>query len=135
MQFFVGKFPYPAGGIILGVDRLTTSGRRMFAHVTVPTSGRRIKIYVAAARNFLVRGLSSTLVETIIFQPEDSILPGWEKFSISGWRKQFFFGKFQLSGLRIEIYLTEPGSYLLERLSSKLVETIIFRPEDSMLPA
>ena len=119
----------------MGLDRLTTSGRRMFARVTVPTSGRKIEIYLAAARNFLVRGLSSTLVESIIFRPEDSVLPGWEKFLTSGRRIEFFLGKFQLSGPRIEIYLAEPGSYLLERLSSKLVDTIIFRPEDLMLPA
>jgi hypothetical protein len=100
----------------------------------VPTSGRRIEIYLAEARNFLVGGLSSTLVETIIFRPEDSILPGWEKFSTSGQRMQFFLGKFQLSSWRIEIYIAEPGSFLLKRLSSTLVETIIFRPEDSMLP-
>jgi len=135
MQFFVGKFQYPAGGIISGLDRLTTSGRRMYAHVTVPTSGRRIEIYLAAAQNFLVGGLSLTLVETIIFRPEDSILLGSEKFSTSGQRIQFFLGKYQLSGRRIEIYLAEPGSYLLKRLGSKLVETIIFRAEDSMLPA
>jgi hypothetical protein len=75
------------------------------------------------------------LVETIIFRPEDSILPGWAKFSTSGRRKQFLLLKFQLFGRRSEIYLAEPGSYLLERLSSTLVETDIFRPEDSMLPA
>jgi len=75
------------------------------------------------------------LVETIIFWPELSILPGWKEFSTSGWRIQFFLGNFQLSGRRIEIYLAEPGSDLLERLSSTLVENIIFRPEDSMLPA
>jgi len=135
MQFFVVKFYYPAGGIFLGLDGLTTSGRRMFAHVTVPTSGRRIEIYLAAARNFLAAGLSSTLVETIIFWRVDSILPRRKKVSTSGWRIQFCWGKSQLSGRRIEIYLPEPGSYLLGRLRSKLVQTIIFRPEDSMLPA
>jgi len=106
-----------------------------FARFKVQTSGRRIEIYLATASNFLVGGLSSTLVETIIFRPDHSILPGWEKFSTSGQRIQFFLGKFQLSGRRIEIYLAEPGSYLLERLISKLVETIIFEPDDSMLPA
>jgi hypothetical protein len=29
MQFFVGKIQYPAGTLILGLDGLTTSGRRM----------------------------------------------------------------------------------------------------------
>ena len=114
----------------MGLDRLTTSGRRMLAHVTVPTSGRRIEIYLAAARNFLLGGLSSTLVETLIFRPEDSIPSGWEKFSTSGRRMQFVLEKVQLSGRRIEIYLAEPGSYLLERHSSILVETIMSWPED-----
>jgi len=104
------------------------------AHLTVPTSGQRIEIYLAESRKCLFGGLSSMLVETIIFQPEDSILPGCMKFSTSGRRTQFLLQKFQLFGRRSEIYLAEPGSYLLERLSSTRVETDIFRPEDSMLP-
>ena len=103
--------------------------------MTVPTSGRRIEIYLAEARKYLFGGLSSTLVETIIFRPEDSILPGCAKFSTSGRRTQFLLLKFQLFRRGSEIYLAEPGSYLLERLSSTLVETDIFRPEDSKLPA
>jgi len=130
MQLFVGKFHYPAGWIISGLDRLTTPGLRMVAHVTVPTSGQRIVIYLAAARNLPVRGLSSTLVETFIFRPEDPILPGWEKFSTSCWRIRFFLGKFQLSGRKIEIDNVEHESYLLEKLSSKLVESNIIRPEN-----
>jgi len=39
-------------------------------------------------------------------------------------------GKFQLSGSRIEIYLAESVSFLLERLGSILVETIISLPGD-----
>jgi len=75
------------------------------------------------------------LVKTIIFQPEHSILPGWEKISTSSRSIQFFLGKFQNSRWRIGIYLAEPGSYLLARLISTLVESIMFLPEDSMLPA
>jgi hypothetical protein len=105
------------------------------AHLTVPTSDRRIEIYLAEARKCLFGGLISTLVETIIFRPEDSILPGWAKCSTSGRRTQFLLRKFQLFGRRSEIYLAEPGSYLLERLRSTLVETDIFRPDDSVLPA
>jgi hypothetical protein len=105
------------------------------AHLRVPTSGRRIKMYLSEARKCLFGGLSSTLVETVIFGPEDSILPGWAKLSTSGRKRQFLLRKLQLFERRSEIYLAEPGSYLLERLSSTLVETDIFRPEDSMLPA
>jgi len=104
------------------------------AHLTVPTSGRRIEMYLAEARKCLLGGLSSSLVETIIFRPEDSILPGWAKLSTSGRKTQFLLRKFQLFERRSEIYLAEPGSYRLERLSSTLVETDIFRPEYSMLP-
>jgi hypothetical protein len=105
------------------------------AHLTVPTSGWRIEIYLAEARKCQFGGLSSTLVESIIFRPEDAILPGCAKFSTAGRRTQFLLRKFQLFGRRSEIYLAQPGSYLLERLSSTLVETDIFRPEDSMQPA
>jgi hypothetical protein len=38
---------------------------------------------------------------------------------------QFIFGKFQLSGQRIEIYLPESGIFLPEGLNWILVETII----------
>jgi len=103
------------------------------AHLAVPTSGQRIEIYLAEARKCLFSGLSSTLEETIMFQPEDSILPGLAKFSTSSRRTQFLLQKFQLFGRRSEIYRAEPGSYLLERLCSKLVETNIFRPADSIL--
>jgi len=105
------------------------------AHLTVPTSLRRLEMYLAEARKCLFGGLSSTLVATIIFRPKDSVLPGWVKVSISGRKTQFLLRNFQLFERRSEIYLAEPGSYLLERLSSALVETDIFRPEDSMVPA
>jgi len=41
----------------------------------VSTSGRRIEIQLVDAQNFLVGGLSLTLVETIILRPEDKITP------------------------------------------------------------
>jgi len=104
------------------------------AHLTVPTSSQRIWIYLAEARNFLVRGLSSKLIETIIFRLEDLLLPGWVKLSTSSQRMQFLLGKFQLSGRINDLYRAEPGSYLLESLSSTVVETNIFWPQDSMLP-
>jgi hypothetical protein len=100
----------------------------------VQTSGRKIEIYIAESRNILVGGLSSTLVETIIFLPEDSTLPRWEKCTTFDRRMQLFLGQFPLSSHRFEIYITEPWSFLLKRISSMLVETIIFQPEDSMLP-
>jgi len=52
----------------------------------VSASGQIIEMYLAQARNCLVGRLSSTPVATIIFHPDDSILPGWEKFSTSGQR-------------------------------------------------
>ena len=94
MQFFVRKFQNLAGGFI--AFQLLVAG--YFAHLTVPTSGWRIDIYLAEAWNFLVRGWSSRLLETIIFQQEHSILPGWAKFSTSGWRIQFFLGNFNFPG-------------------------------------
>jgi hypothetical protein len=99
-----------------------------FNHLTVPTSGRGIEIYLAEAGKYLFGGLSTKLVETIIFRPEDSIIPCYTNFSTSGRRTQFSLRKIQLSGRRSEIYLAEPGSYVLERLGSTLVETDIFRP-------
>jgi len=105
------------------------------AHCTVPTSGRRIEIYLAEARNFLFGGLSSALVETIIFRLEDSKLPRWAKFSSFSRRMEFLLGKYQLSRRRSEIYPAELESYLLNRLGSTQVETNIFRPEDSILDA
>jgi hypothetical protein len=48
---------------------------------------------------------------------------------------QFILPKFQPFRQRSEIKIAVPGSYLLERLSSTPVETKIFRPENSMLPA
>jgi hypothetical protein len=41
--------------------------------------------------------LNSTLSTTIIFQPENLIIPSWEKFWTSCQRMQFFLGKFQLA--------------------------------------
>jgi hypothetical protein len=106
-----------------------------WAYLTFPTSGQTIEIYIAVARKCLVGGVSSMLLETIIFRPEDSILPGWAKFSTSGRRTKFLLPKFHIFGRRSEIYLEKPGSYLLERFGSTLAETNIFWPEDSMLPA
>jgi len=71
-------------------------------------------MFLAEARKCLFGGLSSTLVETIIFRPEDSMRPVCEKFSTSGRSMQFLLGKIQLSGRRIEIYLADSGSFLLE---------------------
>jgi len=48
---------------------------------------------------------------------------------------QLVLGKFQLSAWRIHIYLAEARSFLLERLSSTLEATIIFRPDDLIIPA
>jgi len=45
----------------------------------------------------------------------------------------YFLGKFQLSGWRIVIYLAEPRSFLLERLSLTLVATIIFLSDDQII--
>jgi len=105
------------------------------ANWNVPISSQRIEIYAAEAQTFLVVGLCFTLLETLIFQSEDCLVPGLEKLSTCGQRMQFFLGKFQLSGQRIAIYIADPESLLLERLSSTLVGTNIFRPNDSMLPA
>jgi len=104
-------------------------------HLNNPTSSRRIEIYLAEALYFLVGGLRSTLLETIFIRPVDSILPGCEKFSTSEPKMQFFWGMFQPSGRIIEICITEPGSFLPERLSSTFIKTMIFWPEHSMLPA
>jgi len=54
------------------------------------------------------------MVETTIFLPEDSMLAAWEKLSTSDQGMQFLLGKIQLSGWRIEIYLADSGSFLLE---------------------
>ena len=125
----------PEDSILPGCAKFSTSSRR--TQLLLPKFqlfGRRSEIYLAEPGSYLLERLSSTLVETDIFRPEDSMLPAWEKFSTSGRSMQFLLGKIQLSGRRIEIYIAEPGSFLLKRLSSTLVETIIFRPEDSMLP-
>jgi hypothetical protein len=56
-------------------------------------------------------------------------------FSDDSCRKtQLMLWKFQLSGRRSDIYRAEPGNCLLDRFSSKLVETNIFRLQDSILP-
>jgi hypothetical protein len=75
---------------------------------------RRSETYLAEPESYLLERLSSTLVETDIIRPEDSMLPAWEKFSTSGRSMQFLLGKIQLSGRRIEIYLADSGSFLLE---------------------
>jgi len=72
--------------------------RGFCAHLTDSTSGKWIVIYLAEARNSLFGGLGSMLAETIIFRPEDTILHGWVKSSVSGWRTQFMLRKFQLLG-------------------------------------
>jgi hypothetical protein len=46
----------------------------------VSASGWRFVMYLAKARNLLVGRLNSTLSTTIIFQPENLIIPSWEKF-------------------------------------------------------
>ena len=96
-----------------------------FANWNVPTSSPRIEICVAEAQTFLVVGLCFTLLDTLIFHSEDWLVPGWDKSSTSNQGMQFFFGKFQLSGQRIAIYLAEPESLLLERLSLTLVGTSV----------
>jgi hypothetical protein len=63
---------------------------------TVSTSSRRTQIYPVETQTFLLGRLSSTLVETIISQPEDSITSASKKFSTSGQRMQLFCPNFQL---------------------------------------
>jgi hypothetical protein len=75
-------------------------------HLTVSTSGRKIQIYLADPPKCLVGGLSSTLVKTIIFRLEDSIIPCWVKFSTTSRRTQFLLPKFQSFEGRSEIYIT-----------------------------
>jgi len=125
----------PAGTLnIPGCEKIPTSGWRIQFFVgKFQRSGQRIKIYIAETGSYLLERLSSTLAETIIFRPEDSMPQAWGKFSPSSRRMQFLLRKFQLSGQRIEIYLAESGGCLLERLSSLLVETHISRLEDSIL--
>ena len=109
----------------------TTSGQRMqFLLGEFQLSGQRIEIYLAESGSYLLETPSSTMVETIISQPEYEKLSAWEKLSTSGWRMQFLWGKFELSGWRMEINLADSGSFLLKTLSSTLVETIISRPGD-----
>jgi len=76
--------------------------------------GRRTDIYLAEPGSNLLQRLSSMLVQTNIFRPEDSMLPVWEKFPTSGQRVQFLLGESQLSGQTIEIYLVDSVSFLLE---------------------
>jgi len=103
------------------------------AHLQVPTSSRSIVIYLAETKNFLVGRQSSMLVATIIFWTGDSILSGWETFSTTDRRMQFFLGNFQHSGWRIDIYIAQTGSFLIKSLRS-IEETVIFWLDDSMLP-
>jgi len=93
-------------------------------------SGRIIEIYLAEPGSYILERLSSMLVKTKIFRPEDSMLPAREKSSDSCWKMQFLMGKFQLSGRRIQINLEDYWSFVLERLGSILVATIISWPED-----
>jgi len=46
----------------------------------VSTSSRRIEIYLPETVNFLIGRQSSTLLETIISCPADSIVSVWRKF-------------------------------------------------------
>jgi hypothetical protein len=46
----------------------------------VSASGWRIEMYLAEAQNRLVGRLNSILLATIIFRPDDKIIPAWEKF-------------------------------------------------------
>jgi len=96
----------------------------------VSASSRGIVMYIASARNFLVGRLSSTMVATINFRPDDYILPAWEKFLNFQSETAILLGKVSTSGRRIEIYLAEAFNFLLGRLTSSLLETIIIRPED-----
>jgi len=76
----LGKFQLPAGGLDSALDRFPTSGQGMylsFEEFQLPAGGLRSEYQTL--RDFLVRGLSSTLVESIIFRPEDHLLHGWEK--------------------------------------------------------
>jgi hypothetical protein len=59
-------------------------------------SDRRGEIYLAQAGNFVVGRLSSTVVESIIFQLVDAIQSARETVSTSGLRMQFFVGMYQL---------------------------------------
>jgi len=95
-----------------------------------PVSSRRIQIDIAEPEIFLLERLSSTLVETIFFWAEDSLLPASEKLTNSGQIMQLCFGKFQLSSQRICIYLAESDSFLLERLVPTLVDNTASKPED-----
>jgi hypothetical protein len=79
--------------------------------------------------------LSSTLVETHIFRPENGMLPACEKLSTSGGGIQTLLEKIQLSGRIIEINLADSGSCLLEWHISIMVETTISRQEYFLLSA
>jgi hypothetical protein len=72
------------------------------------------KIDLAEPGNYLLKWLISTLVETNIFRPEYSMLPGWGKFSTSSRSMLFLLKKIQHSGLRIENYIAEFGRVPLE---------------------
>jgi len=85
-------------------------------------------IYIAEPGSFLLKRLSSMVVETIIFRSEDSMLPCLEE--ILNIRSENEIRWFQLSGRRIVIDLAQSGMYLLERLSSTLREITTSRPED-----
>jgi len=69
------------------------------------TSGWRIGIYLAEARNFPVGTLSAMVAESIIFRAEDWLLSAWEIFSTSGLRMPFFVGMFQLPAGELELGL------------------------------
>jgi len=89
MPFFVGKFQLPAGGLVLGLDRIPLPGREMFVSIEKfqLLAGELISAY-QKIRHFLVRGLGSTHMETILFRPEDYMRFTLEKFRTSGWSMQ-----------------------------------------------
>jgi len=99
----------------------------------VSTSGRRIEIYLAEAFNFLVGRLSSTLLETVIIRPEDSIRPAGEKFPTSGRRMQCFVGKFQHPAGGLSLGLDRITTFGQRMWRS--FESSNFRPENWDLPS
>jgi hypothetical protein len=77
----------------------------------------------------------SGLVESLTFRLEDSMLTAWEIFPTSDQRLRFLLEQIPLSGQRIEIYLADSGSFILQLHSAILVETNISWLEDSIISA
>jgi len=135
MQFFARKFQLPARGIIMGLDWLTTSGLRMVCSFDSSNFGLENWNLPSSSLKHSSQRTELKVGRNYHLPAGTFSIPGWERFTTSGRRMKFFLGEFQLSGRMIGIYITKLRSYLLERLSSKLVESIIFQLEDSMLPA